>query len=1059
MSSEQIHSRSLWESKFFRLSKKEAAESSSFREWLRSSQSDLGRYLADVTDKSPAGCFDLEDVALLERLIVRSRPKRADAVLPLHILSKIICQLNQRRQKSIPPPRYVFSLKRERNPLFPDSELAHKALRLCFSLEKKWVESLSPSRNAKIKDGDSNIPPELIVFSAALYGGILDVDVAIALYEALRTPERHFRCSSVSSRVYADLSVAAEGMADQEMRRWYPNDKLICLIARTAKTVVVDNAGQPIAERRRIVEKAVWAAVSEEFSRQQFDRAAASGPDARYLPTSLGDLLDKVRIVMHSEIPSVLAEYAARNVDCRSLLPSSIGRIYGDPAQSIVHASDPANSELEDTAEKGDPEAYGGDSPTESEPLWLPDLRKALRGEDSAEITKRLEKLGKADDPDQPRKRIVSFAIRLAKRGTTSGNPLHPSSLRCCVLTVARRIGRVIGAEDPAGYTSSALETLYLSVLGDAALDSAEPRRLQRTVAWTLREFQRYLVSECKAQPINECEVFRFSRGLLPVDARIVSIEDISKAIDCLEKKAAGTNNPARQRNFQIAQAEIVLGFFGGLRRMEGLGLRRVDFRPGPKAEVIVRTTETRHLKTANATRRIPIALMTAPFPRFLNLLNDSFLALRKDGADLQALLFDPASDDVIIPIIHDALQSVTGDGTLHYHTLRHSFCSWTLLRLMLADLPEIPDLFPHLGMTTTWVKASAEFRRSIYGNDGGDHLWYVSSFMGHAGPGISLSGYTHVFDLLLPCFLNQIADFGCCDDFEFRAAMPHSKSQAYKLLPKTDSEVPGANATTSRCFQAKIARDAFKSQFKRSTTKIAGESSTASSSWLDRTWNLLSQFGRAKLPPSFNLSNTSFEPEVAAQILNRATTLSRLQTAQGAFVHHMMNQPTASDAKKNERGCCPVRPRSPAVQASACKISMQLEEGMESDPGLVKMVLHHYAENVLPDSCRVIFRPPFDELLIAAYIGILKNLCPSGAILQYRSRDGSNGKYASAQFLESCGLPIGLTVTNITDRRRERNVPNGGLTIEPICACKTDTDELTEALCFVFLMAAIAFH
>lgn len=823
MSSDQTQSTSLWEQDIFRFNREEAKASTSFRGWLSTSPSDLGRYLADVTKKSPAGCFDLEDVATLEKLIVRSCSRRADAILPLGILSKIIYQLNRRYQKSIPQPRYVFSLKRETNPLVPENDLAHKTLQLCFSLERNWVASLSPFRDATIKDGRSNIPPELVVFSAALYGGILDIDVAVALYDALQAPERHFRCSDLSSRVYVDLSVAAEGMADQELRRWYPNDKLICLIARTAMTSVVNDLGQPVVERRRTMQERIWAAVSQEFSRQMFDSEMASELDVRYLPKSLGHLLDRVRIVMHSEIPSVLVEYAARKLDCRSLLPPSITRIYGDPSVGNRDPSDASSTDGEKDVDTDNVEAYGGDLPTDIEPPWLPKLRWALRGEDDAAIRTHLENLEKVKDPDLPRKRIVSFALRLAQKGTTSGNPLHPSSLRCCALTVARRIGRVIGAQDPAQYSSSTLETLYQSVLHDAGKDSSEPRGLQRTVAWTLREFQRYLVSECHGQSIDEAEVFRFSRGLLPVDARIISVDDVFKVMAHLEVKSASTESPKRRKNYQIAQAEIVLGFFGGLRRMEGLGLPRLDYQPGPDAEVIVRTTETRHLKTANATRRIPLGVMTTPFPEFLKFLDAAFRSSREGDAASQALLFHPASDDVIIPIIHRALQSVTGDRKMHYHSLRHSFCNWTLLRLMLADLAEIPDLFPHLEKTKQFLQASREFRTKIYGNARtGDHLWYLSSLMGHATPGMSLSGYAHCCDLLLGSFLSQSEVFGSCDDSDFRTAMPQCKAEVYKLLPVIDSGSARPKAASSASLQKELARKAFIKRIRNSTSKTA---------------------------------------------------------------------------------------------------------------------------------------------------------------------------------------------------------------------------------------------
>ena len=47
-----------------------------------------------------------------------------------------------------------------------------------------------------------------------------------------------------------------------------------------------------------------------------------------------------------------------------------------------------------------------------------------------------------------------------------------------------------------------------------------------------------------------------------------------------------------------------------------------------------------------------------------------------------------------LIEALHEALRRATGDRTMHYHHLRHSFATWTFLRLMLSDLTKIPIYF-----------------------------------------------------------------------------------------------------------------------------------------------------------------------------------------------------------------------------------------------------------------------------------------------------------------------------------------------------------------------------
>jgi hypothetical protein len=202
----------------------------------------------------------------------------------------------------------------------------------------------------------------LIVFSAALHGGLADLDLAAALFEALIDPGDCFHLSSRTGRVYTDLLVAAQGLADQETRRWYPDDTLICLIARVSLTTDLNRfradlaANKSVATRRNRIADRIWNRVEAELERQQ---KLESGYDPRRLPQKFKSLLDSIRIVMHSELPSILAEYASRRVDCRSLLGPSVGRIYGDPviARPVAPA---AEDETIKAMEEVEPPARGG---------------------------------------------------------------------------------------------------------------------------------------------------------------------------------------------------------------------------------------------------------------------------------------------------------------------------------------------------------------------------------------------------------------------------------------------------------------------------------------------------------------------------------------------------------------------------------------------------------------------------------------------------------------------------------------------------------------------------
>lgn len=186
-----------------------------------------------------------------------------------------------------------------------------------------------------------NIPPELIVFSAALHGGLADLDLAAALFEALIDPGDCFHLSGRTSRVYTDLLVAAQGLADQETRRWYADDTLICLIARVSLTTDLNRfradlaANKSVATRRNRIADRIWNKVEAEFERQQ---KLESGYDPRRLPQRFKSLLDNIRTVMHSD-----------PISGSSWMPLLAMRQCGwltEPSRTIKTLSGPASSRL-----------------------------------------------------------------------------------------------------------------------------------------------------------------------------------------------------------------------------------------------------------------------------------------------------------------------------------------------------------------------------------------------------------------------------------------------------------------------------------------------------------------------------------------------------------------------------------------------------------------------------------------------------------------------------------------------------------------------------------------
>jgi hypothetical protein len=98
----------------------------------------------------------------------------------------------------------------------------------------------------------------------------------------------------------------------------------------------------------------------------------------------------------------------------------------------------------------------------------------------------------------------------------------------------------------------------------------------------------------------------------------MISVDDVFRTLDYLHYEP----NPSwSDENRAIARMETLLGFFGGLRTMEGLGASQQHFLRQPSLPFFVLKTDKRGLKTPNAPRMIPLAIFMQPFRAFSLLL------------------------------------------------------------------------------------------------------------------------------------------------------------------------------------------------------------------------------------------------------------------------------------------------------------------------------------------------------------------------------------------------------------------------------------------------------
>lgn len=1039
--------KTLWDTTFFRFSQAELLIAPGFRAWLEASDSRLGKFLAGVEYHSHVEDFSFSEMRQLEAMIRKASGCKTDALPPLRLLRKIVYQLNRLLQLSLPQPTLAIQLTPLENPLVRDNvSLAHRSVKAWLEAEKTWLAELCTTPNLPTRDR-RNVPFELLLFSAALHGGILSLDLAFALYEAVLDPSTYVRYSDI--RGYVDLPLVWKEQPNREIRRWYPDDALLCLCAR-----LIEPAAEPVEAESLVARKHKFG---DQMGRILKSKLGSRGVPSELLPGSIKEFFQRTITVLRSEIPSVMVSYATRQMDVRSLLAPSIDLIYGDTGFQSSNAEDQQDSEDVDTENA---EAYGGDDPNDVEPFWMQPIRECFRGNWQKELKDRFARLRVPDSAVA--RSVAGFANSLIKRGSSSKNKLSPNSIKCCVLTVARRLGAQLGERDPASVPGETLEDMYVNAIDQAAADSDNPLKLQATVAWTLREFHRYLRREGSAKPLNEGDVFRVPRGFLPVDATIVSVDDVRQALDYLLHEP----NPRwSDRNREIARVCILLGFFAGLRTMEALGALRKDFPGGMLLPCRVVPSAVRDLKTPNATRSIFVAIFMEPFKEFQKIAS---AWTESEGHDNPlAALFDGASDDVIISMINDTLRTVTGNDRVRFYNLRHSFASWTIMRLLLSDLPDIPDLFPHLPMTAGWLRNSTDFRWKLYGNNlvDNDHAWAIAALLGHSRPNVSLTNYCHTLDILLPEFLRLSEAFQSVLSHRARLRLCgiDSQSGAYSKLPVQPEPAETLAASRARMEERDYALRVLRERYPNSAAPRIHLNKHKGNSWFEQTWGLLSMNDNRQKGADAFARYLGLLPVEAQSILDRSGEICGLKSSASNVLLHKVTSVALSQSEY----LYPAIPRAAALKL-AHEFAIRIGKLVEKHE-FIPPLLDYYCRNVQPKSATLVFRlgddfPSGVSNLVLQYRRFLRALGMDEKELWFEGCDGTSSEFPRVDWYLNWGLRSRRTckIVNRHGKQAAKIAEGEWLSIAPRRACSCAESEFErqffDAFRFAMLIAGIRF-
>jgi len=462
----------------------------------------------------------------------------------------------------------------------------------------------------------------------------------------------------------------------------------------------------------------------------------------------------------------LLATFAEGEISSSSLEISTWLRLIGH--RTPEHATVTQTTEPDDAGSAGakisaEAPLHGIDQPEEANPAEqliegdhcqdgvIADLRAALsapRAEWKSALDTLIDKLTAEGEAHATACLVVSWLRHLACERKIKGRVLRSGSVQNYRGLLANRLLENLPAS---------LEGIDEDELLDAYLEVVMSRRsVEQTgrILSALASFDRY-VRSAHLPNMPRVTLPGLEGAAYAISSRILVEEEFARGLALI---GDGTMAFADQQLADRTRAFWVLAFRLGLRRKEILGLKARDI----DARLLrIRRNDARSLKTANATRTLPLFALSAQERAVVQRL--------AEGRALEDFVFfgsDPPTDATleshpVIGKINDLLERVTGDRRLHPHNLRHSAATLTLFGALGDDL-ELRDHPYRLPWMAAAMQHSAPVESAISGalhrRSGRGSV--IAMLLGHGSELTTYEHYVHCLDLLL--FLNTWR--GCYD-------------------------------------------------------------------------------------------------------------------------------------------------------------------------------------------------------------------------------------------------------------------------------------------------------
>ena len=327
---------------------------------------------------------------------------------------------------------------------------------------------------------------------------------------------------------------------------------------------------------------------------------------------------------------------------------------------------------------------------------------------------------------------------------------IRASSVNSYLSTIGKRLITVAKKTDLLRLGGADLHDVYRDTI-----DLCPTHKSKNKAGTRLHSFHQFISIRLNAPKVDFSDLgVRSGPAESAVDANLLSFDSFDRL-----KITLCPNYQAASRIRKIQYLVAIIAFRCGLREMEILKLRIIDFQGHTEPELLIRTNRYSYVKSADSVRRIPLACLLEADELKL-LLDWRYGRVNEDDTKTpQSLLFCSKDKPDILLSVHEvispivkALRQVTGDSSLVFHHFRHSFTTWLLLRLLKNFTPEDRKRFHFLGHHLFDHSSCEKLRKSILGNHrlGRQVVFATAQLCGHGSPEVTLLHYFHLCDWLL---------------------------------------------------------------------------------------------------------------------------------------------------------------------------------------------------------------------------------------------------------------------------------------------------------------------